>query len=243
MYVRLAFAVAAHLEPEILIVDEVLAVGDAEFQKKCLGKMQDVTSKQGRTILFVSHNMAAIQTLCRSALLLEAGCVRGVGDVSTQIETYLQSSSHSARSFESRRLTPTLTLDSLSVTPDKIVSGTSSAFSLHISSSEQAEVKELAILFFNSLGTRIAILDLRTTTLDYRLARGKPLKLRGLIHSLPLVEGDYLLGLYINCGDFNGNVYDLAGFSVTCASTKAKISPYSPYERGFIELSYEFDLE
>lgn len=243
MYVRLAFAVAAHLEPEILIVDEVLAVGDAEFQKKCLGKMQDVTSKQGRTILFVSHNMAAIQTLCRHALLLESGCARGIGDVSSQIEAYLQSSSHSARSFEPRRLTPTLTLDSLSVTPDKTVSGKSSTFSLHISSSEHAEVKELAILFFTSLGTRIAILDLRTTTLDYRLAPAKPLKLHGRIHALPLVEGDYFLGLYINCGDFIGDVYDLAGFSVTLAPTKTEFPPYPPYERGIFELSYEFDLE
>src|SRR5439155_3718583 len=72
MYVRLAFAVAAHLEPEILIVDEVLAVGDAAFQKKCLGKMEDV-AKHGRTVLFVSHNMPAVKTLCSRALLLDAG--------------------------------------------------------------------------------------------------------------------------------------------------------------------------
>ncbi len=74
MYVRLAFAVAAHLEPEILVVDEVLAVGDAEFQKKCLGKMQDVAG-HGRTVLFVSHNMAAIQALCSRGLVLQAGCL------------------------------------------------------------------------------------------------------------------------------------------------------------------------
>src|SRR5262249_55107900 len=73
MYVRLAFAVAAHLEPEILIVDEVLAVGDAEFQKKCLGKMQDFASNDGRTVLFVSHNMAAIQGMCDTGLLIEDG--------------------------------------------------------------------------------------------------------------------------------------------------------------------------
>jgi len=73
MYVRLAFAVAAHLEPEILLVDEVLAVGDAEFQKKCLGKMHTVSQKEGRTVFFVSHNLRAVQTLCDSALLLEAG--------------------------------------------------------------------------------------------------------------------------------------------------------------------------
>src|SRR2546427_6570522 len=72
MYVRLAFAVAAHLEPEILIIDEVLAVGDATFQKKCLGKMRDVT-REGRTVLFVSHNMAAIQGLCSKCYLLSSG--------------------------------------------------------------------------------------------------------------------------------------------------------------------------
>src|SRR6266704_1257028 len=73
MYVRLAFAVAAHLEPEILIVDEVLAVGDAEFQKKCLGKMQEVSEKEGRTVLFVSHNMSAIRSLCDRGVLVERG--------------------------------------------------------------------------------------------------------------------------------------------------------------------------
>ncbi|MEO8276041.1 MAG: ABC transporter ATP-binding protein [Thermoanaerobaculia bacterium] len=73
MYVRLAFAVAAHLEPEILIVDEVLAVGDAEFQRKCLGKMRDVSSKEGRTVLFVSHNMASVSALCTRAIVLEQG--------------------------------------------------------------------------------------------------------------------------------------------------------------------------
>ena len=90
MYVRLAFAVAAHLEPEILIVDEVLAVGDAEFQKKCLGKMQDVAS-QGRTVLFVSHNMAAVRQLCVSGILLERGRVRFAGDVTECINLYASS--------------------------------------------------------------------------------------------------------------------------------------------------------
>lgn len=88
MYVRLAFAVAAHLEPEILIVDEVLAVGDAQFQKKCLGKMHDVSSKEGRTVLFVSHNMAAITRLCRRALLLQAGEVMADGDAQVIASTY-----------------------------------------------------------------------------------------------------------------------------------------------------------
>ena len=88
MYVRLAFAVAAHLDPEILICDEVLAVGDVEFQKKCVGKMQDV-SKGGRTILFVSHNMASVRSLCTKGLLLENGKISMFGPVESVAEIYL----------------------------------------------------------------------------------------------------------------------------------------------------------
>ena len=88
MYVRLAFAVAAHLEPEILVVDEVLAVGDAEFQKKCLGKMKDVATG-GRTVLFVSHNMGAIKNLCRKAILLKNGHKETFGQVDEAIQMYL----------------------------------------------------------------------------------------------------------------------------------------------------------
>lgn len=89
MYVRLAFSIAAHLEPEILIVDEVLAVGDAEFQKKCLGKMEDVSSNEGRTVLFVSHNMGVVSQLCQSAILLNRGRVELVGKVKEVIDGYI----------------------------------------------------------------------------------------------------------------------------------------------------------
>jgi ABC-type polysaccharide/polyol phosphate transport system, ATPase component len=90
MYVRLAFAVAAHMEPDILIIDEVLAVGDAEFQKKCLGKMDDITSKEGRTILFVSHNMTAIKQLCKRCILLEKGRVIVDGPTEDVVGKYEQ---------------------------------------------------------------------------------------------------------------------------------------------------------
>jgi lipopolysaccharide transport system ATP-binding protein len=93
MYVRLAFAVAAHLQPEILIVDEVLAVGDAEFQKKCLGKMREVSAGEGRTVLFVSHNMGAITTLCKRAILLEKGRIVADGESPAVVEKYLIPSS------------------------------------------------------------------------------------------------------------------------------------------------------
>ncbi|RBQ10009.1 polysaccharide ABC transporter ATP-binding protein [Pedobacter miscanthi] len=91
MYVRLAFAVAAHLESEILIVDEVLAVGDAEFQKKCLGKMNQVSKGEGRTVLFVSHNMGSISQLCQSTLILNNGTLEYKGSTRKAIEKYLES--------------------------------------------------------------------------------------------------------------------------------------------------------
>src|SRR5437870_10345464 len=89
MYVRLAFAVAAHLEPEILLVDEVLAVGDAEFQKKCLGKMENVSKREGRTVLFVSHNMDAVQELCARVILFHAGQIQNEGSAAKVIQEYL----------------------------------------------------------------------------------------------------------------------------------------------------------
>ena len=109
MYVRLAFAVAAHLEPEILIVDEVLAVGDAEFQKKCLGKMDDVSRRDGRTVVLVSHNMSSIAALAGRALFLNSGCVGVDGSVSQAISAYISngpSGSTYLRPFANRGAAP-----------------------------------------------------------------------------------------------------------------------------------------
>ena len=100
MYVRLAFAVAAYLEPDILIVDEVLAVGDAEFQKKCLGKMKEVSEGQGRTVLFVSHNMAAVQKLCTSGILMNNGKIQTIGDVEHILDRYFHKEVASVLSME-----------------------------------------------------------------------------------------------------------------------------------------------
>ncbi len=100
MYVRLAFAVAAHLEPEILIVDEVLAVGDAQFQRKCLGKMQDVSKNDGRTVLFVSHNMQAVQKLCTTGILLQQGKIIGIGGIDNVVNKYLEANENGQSVYE-----------------------------------------------------------------------------------------------------------------------------------------------
>ncbi len=120
MYVRLAFAVAAHLEPEILVVDEVLAVGDARFQQKCLGKMGDV-SKSGRTVLFVSHNMTAISGLCTRAIWLEGGRVKNDGPVKVTLSQYLTAALESALSrqwpVDSAPTTNRVRLDAVRIVP------------------------------------------------------------------------------------------------------------------------------
>jgi len=109
MYVRLAFAVAAHLDSEILIVDEVLAVGDSEFQKKCLGKMGDISKGEGRTVLFVSHNMAAVKELCNTAILLDNGIITDINTASNIVRAYLskpvylQTPTDFVNDFKSRR--------------------------------------------------------------------------------------------------------------------------------------------
>lgn len=109
MYVRLAFAVAAHLEPEILVVDEVLAVGDAEFQKKCLGKMQDVAG-HGRTVLFVSHSMGAVTLLCHRAMMLAGGRVAMAGTTEEVVEQYIRGNDASCSAhFQSAANRPSIT--------------------------------------------------------------------------------------------------------------------------------------
>jgi lipopolysaccharide transport system ATP-binding protein len=106
MYVRLAFSVAAHMEPDILIIDEVLAVGDTEFQKKCLGKMDEITKKEGRTILFVSHNMGAIEQLCNRCILLENSGIKLTGETQKVIDSYITNRRENTPADFSYRLNP-----------------------------------------------------------------------------------------------------------------------------------------
>jgi lipopolysaccharide transport system ATP-binding protein len=123
MYVRLAFGVAAHLNSEILIVDEVLAVGDIEFQSKCLGKMKSISSSEGRTVLFVSHNMGAVKNLCTSGILMKNGLLYKTGTTSEIIDEYLSSGTESSRLLEwpegSEPSTSELTVKSLHILDEK----------------------------------------------------------------------------------------------------------------------------
>ena len=241
MYMRLAFSVAAHLEPDILIVDEVLAVGDAEFQRKCLGKMKTVAASDGRTVLFVSHNLAAVETLCTRALLLDAGQVAGIGAVGEQLARYTRSTSTAVSTLRQTALSPTLTLSALSFSPNPVRCGEPVSFKLTLSSTEATKATELAILLYSELGTRVAIVDLRSSKLDNRIGPDAPLVIEGRIHRLPLVEGNFAVGLYLACGDVRADFFDLTTLSVEREPTETDIPPYQPHERGVLELWYEFE--
>ena len=115
MHVRLAFAVAAHLEPEILVVDEVLAVGDAEFQKKAIGKMKDISQGNGRTVLFVSHNMGSIRSLCSKVLLMNNGKIQKIGEPEEIIKNYLNSSSQLNLDYNNRKGSQILKVNNINV--------------------------------------------------------------------------------------------------------------------------------
>jgi lipopolysaccharide transport system ATP-binding protein len=242
MYVRLAFAVAAHLEPEILVVDEVLAVGDAEFQKKCLGKMHEV-SRGGRTVLFVSHNMAAIQALCSRVIVLQDGRKVADGDPSESMAIYL---SHAKQVVAPRLRQPvpvgrSLELVNFEITPNPLTSGQAARFTIEMRAREAARIGELSLLLLSSQEMRVGIVDLRSSGLPVALAAGETWQLSGSIRTLPLVEGDYRVGLYAVAGEFSNNLFDLIELTVTARAATDRHAPYAAVHRGVIEFDFAVD--
>ncbi|MEW6602481.1 MAG: ABC transporter ATP-binding protein [Nitrospirota bacterium] len=240
MYVRLAFAVAAHLEPEILVVDEVLAVGDAEFQKKCLGKMGEV-SNSGRTIIFVSHNMTAVQALCTHAIRLNSGKLVGYGnDVAKQIEDYLHcSSQRSSVDMNSPiKLGPFLYVKKFDVSPNPIVSGAALEFNLELFAAKPCRIDSLVILIYSLMGVRVAIIDLRrvavTNAFDGSLA------IKGGVKSFSLVEGLYQIGLYVDCDETRGDFLNLFELAVQSSHSVSEFVPYPSSARGLLELTISY---
>jgi lipopolysaccharide transport system ATP-binding protein len=204
MYVRLAFAVAAHLEPEILIVDEVLAVGDSEFQKKCLGKMRNVAQGDGRTVMFVSHNMAAVRSLCRSAISLEQGRLVGQGPAAEIIEQYsrrLRSSAPASRvtfseidpAREMVLLSAWLT-DGSGAETSTMSSG--EPFQLHIRFEARQELRsaEMFAEVVDSFGQRITSLNTHVTS-QYAVVAPGVWEWNCSVEELWLTEGEYFISL------------------------------------------------
>lgn len=203
MYVRLAFAVAAHLEPEILVVDEVLAVGDAQFQKKCLGKMEDVAEREGRTVLFVSHNMQAISTLTRQLLMLSQGKCIYQGKTEYGITEYLREGSSEDLVYRDHpsQTKPTIThVELITSQPNNVqLNGKSIKFCFKIHSPIIINSASLSFQVFNSLGQ--AILHLWTFDSERPMCRQSgTFSLICIIPKLRLYLGHYTLTVHFSEG-------------------------------------------
>jgi len=217
MYVRLAFAVAAHLDPDILIVDEVLAVGDAAFQKKCLGKMRDVASQQGRTVLFVSHNMAAVEGLCGRALLLEHGRARMQGGTHRVVQEYLRDSNrmgaiplHERKDRQGNgdvRFVGITLEDSGGLGAAAFQSGAEATINFLLENDSAKDIRnlQLSIGVDDELGRRVTLLDTSLIGSDIALVAPGRDNVRLVIPKLNLVPGRYRMTVYAAA---NGVVLD-----------------------------------
>jgi len=191
MYMRLAFAVASHLEPEILLVDEVLAVGDAAFQKKCLGKMNDV-AKEGRTVLFVSHNMTAIRSLCRRVFWLDNGQIAEAGETGQVVLDYIQQGAVStleqlwddpatAPGNETARL-HRLSVTPLGISPDELITvKTAIRFDAAFWNKQPGAFLNFSVVLYNIEG--IAIFNTGSTGFNFP---------SGLVEGSFVIPGDFL---------------------------------------------------
>jgi lipopolysaccharide transport system ATP-binding protein len=239
MYVRLAFAVAAHLEPEILIVDEVLAVGDTQFQKKCLGKMSEVAGG-GRTVLFVSHNTSAIETLCSRSIFLVSGSLAAVGPTDDVVSLYFDQ--HTAPSSIGRyttRVHEGLELERVGITPSTVSTGETIDLDFVFRSEGRVEIRECAVLIYSAKGVRVAVMDVRESrTLPFSL-EDKSFTIHSRIAALPLIGGRYTVGLYLVTDGYAGNLLDLADFSISAERPSSGLIPYPPETRGLVALKAE----
>lgn len=233
MKVRLAFSVAAHLEPEILIIDEVLAVGDAEFQRKCLGKMDEVSNGEGRTVLFVSHNMGAVESLCTKGIVVSQGRVVYQGHVTDTVRHYLQMTS--SEEVSNDRLNEHVSIEEFSLSSTIVRSLEPLDLTLKLVSDEENEIHGLAILFYNSLNDRVAILDLRE---GLRSQKSSKVEINATIHSLPFIEGEYKLGVFVKSRLCVGDFLNLRELIVEGASRN--FTPYARKYRGLMELKADF---
>jgi lipopolysaccharide transport system ATP-binding protein len=206
MYLRLAFAVAAYLEPEILLVDEVLAVGDAAFQKKCMGKMGDV-ARGGRTVLFVSHNLAAVQALCQRAVLLRAGRVQLSGEVDEVVATYhaeISSAEGSLAERRDRQGDQRLRVSQLHIYPtrgrpgDAVCTGDDTVFEMHYENRSGQPVRnlEVTIGIYDFLGRAMTFLENAPAgaRIDADAACGT---FRCFVPKLGLIPGQYVVNIHL----------------------------------------------
>ena len=254
MYVRLAFAVAAHMEPEILIVDEVLSVGDAEFQKKCLGKMQEATTG-GRTVLFVSHQMAAVQNLCRTGILLSQGRVAQTGPIGDVVRRYLAESTHlSELSLEDRRdregsgalrFTSASFMDGAGRPVKAFTSGAPAVIEFSVSNPGRRNLRSVrvAVGIDSDVGQRILVLSTHLSGTDFAEMPSDAARVLLEIPKLALSPGRYGFTLY---SSVNGEIADWvknAGSFDVEGGDYFGTGQMPPEGQGFMLMDHRFEIQ
>jgi lipopolysaccharide transport system ATP-binding protein len=228
MQVRLAFAVAAHLEPEILIIDEVLAVGDVEFQRKCLGKMHDV-ARGGRTVLFVSHNMAAIRSLCRSVVLLQQGQIKSIGNSGEIIDKHFCDASTISSSWQMSEISDVDAIQIHALSVELI--GDQPAHRLnvviHARSTRRHKRAIIAVDFFDGVGGWVmqAIPTLTPFFEDESTVR----KINVEVELPPLVPGVYYVGVWFgsSLGVTICQIREAVQFTIVQSPTPGRLAPHN----------------
>jgi lipopolysaccharide transport system ATP-binding protein len=242
MYVRLAFAVAAHLEPEILIVDEVLAVGDAQFQKKCLGKMEDVSKNEGRTVLFVSHNQEALLNLCNIGIVLDRGTVKHNSAIEDAMQYYINAVK-SEDQVANRKLNDDVSISEIKISSSLISMNSDLHIKLVLNSSRYNPISDLCFLIYDIYNSRIALVDLRRELLQFNFSSNS-FACEVIVENVPFIEGTYSVGLFINSKLCTGDFLDLISFDIAARrdESETKIISYPHHVRGKINLNFKAKL-
>lgn len=240
MYVRLAFSVAAHLDPEILIVDEVLAVGDAEFQKRCLSRM-DKVSKQGKTVIFVSHNMGSVQTLCTSILRMSNGQASVKSqNIEQEISIYINDCKVSNLAFPIV-LDHTSQINSIEISPSIVYENQSVSVFFSVEFLEEAVVTDFAPILYNQLGVRVCKLDGRPQLgLPRKFAPGIQ-RFKFTLPALSLIPGNYVFGLYYRTHAMWANQDYLCDFQLV-GGQGAVATPYPVEFMGVMQMDFTTHL-
>jgi len=254
MYVRLAFAVAAHLDPEILIVDEVLAVGDAEFQEKCLGKMKDV-SGQGRTVLFVSHNMASMKSLCKRGLLMQYGNILLDSPMNESIEKYLATTTKTSFNGEIPENASSMNTDQLKFTKFLVLNSTDEP----VDTVNYLSDINLYFEINSDIDIEDTLIDIRVNTLDgieivhasnkyknsenFKIKKGLNVLMCKLKNSLQPGKYSFTIGVHLPTGatlDFVENIFD---FNVTNVSSKETGDFIYDFKLGIVRFESDWQIK
>ncbi|MFV7236085.1 ABC transporter ATP-binding protein [Flavobacterium sp. ZB4R12] len=247
MTVRLAFAVAAFLEPEILVIDEVLAVGDAEFQKKAIGKMQDISRTGGRTVLFVSHNMAAVRSLCTRGILLENGKIKDINDINSIISNYLLLNSDLSAEWKRDMKTESdLFFDRIYVSnsdlqiTNQIASGEDFTINIFLNAINSISHSTVSVKFVNTEGITVFTTSLHDCENDFEVIKKGKYKLIVNISKNILLSGSY--SLVIACFISRIKLFDILEDKISIKIEDLGIRKRDLDREGFFVPNYKWNF-